>query len=563
MLWSAKKIPFLLVSCLVILASSGSALAAGFVPCGGPGERECDICFFFLMVERVVTFLLYPVAPILAGLGFALAGFYFLASEGNPKTLAKGKKIALITLGGFGIVFAGWALVNTFFYSIGVTDASNLKTNWWKISVRCPGPEVTIYTCGDGHVTGGEECDPNETISVCQGRTGYSVDHCELVISRCQPSACKIYPPITDEEIQETNGTGNDVADETAVATLECSEDKDKLGLGCYLDENSNGAIDEAECKKGKYVCIPETKKLACVNVFGGEEYTKDKYQTADYQPKKDYTGRDGFYLTDYCCASVHAGTVRVGETQALDPHTKTGEIDSITGLDEYTDGMIGDKPFTIVKATPADIHLTNNAALYIGGLFGDVNLDTHTNIGGESVFPGGLKGGYNCDEVCKKYGKICIGVGLTDPSKDACVYETHDAATLLWDPKCNVNAQVMSARLSPNSGLNSCKAYYGFAYYSWNNVHWSAAYDKYEYFCGRWDHYFGLSEPGSDFRDQIATGRNISINEPEVPDDSCGICKPRAAAGEKCTGTNYKQDPTDSCAFHGTDLGETDCYCY
>jgi hypothetical protein len=526
--------------------------SAGIVPCGGPGQPDCNICWFFVLMRQTLDFLLFEAATALAGFALAVAGVLFLFSGYNPGRYETAKAIVTNVFKGYLAMMAGWLFVNTFFMVIGVTEWSGLKDGWWKVKVTCGMPEEGKFTCGDGLVTAGEKCDPKETVADCQARTGNTMAGCEDIFSRCIEGTCELKPKLScgdgkvtgDEKCdpKETvancqTRTGNtaagceDILARCIVDTCElkdevvanqCNEEKDKIGLGCYLDVNNNGKVDDSECKKGKYVCMPDTKKLKCVNVFGDVEYTKDKYQTDLYKPKNDYTGKSDFYITDYCCENL---------------------------MDEYADGKIGDKPFTIVRATPADVHLTGGKTL-MQDWAGEISLDNNTM--------GGLRGGFNCDEICKKNGKLCVGVGLTDPSKNACVYEVHDLQGIVGNAaQCNnAGKPVISMQISGNQAHNNCKAYFGFLYYSHDNERWSTAYDKYEYFCV-------LHDPRS-YHGNMTGGAVIPpAFVQEVPDNSCGVCKPKAAAGETCAGSNYKQDPSDSCAFHGNDLGETACYCY
>jgi hypothetical protein len=526
--------------------------AAGIVPCGGPGQSECNICWFFVLMREVMDFLIFKAATIFAALGLALAGFMYLVSGSNPGYYETGKTIAANVFKGYLIMLAGWLFINTFFMVFGVTEWSGLKNGWWKVKATCGLHEEQDLNCGDGLVTGEEDCDPKETVAACQSRTGKTEESCEDVIARCDADSCELAAKLkcgdgivqaeNDEECdpeesidkcrERTGKSGQECQDllnrcgedcKLAEMANQCTEEEDKIGMGCYLDENKNGNVDEAECKKGKYVCIPSKKKIECVNVFGDAEYTKAIYQTDIYKPKDDYTGKDDFYVTDYCCANM---------------------------MSEYADGMIGDKPFTIVRATPDDVHPTGGKTLEQDWV-GIVSLDNNPY--------GGLRGGFNCDEICKKKGKLCVGVGLTDPSKNACVYEVHDLMGVVGNAaKCNnAGKAVISMSISGNKAYNNCKAWFGFLYYSRNGQRWSTAYDKYEYFCVVYD-------PRSYHSKKPAPADAIPpAFVQEVPDDSCGVCKPKAAAGATCTGSSYKQDPSDSCAYHGNDLGETACYCY
>ena len=273
--------------------------SATLVPCGAPGQPDCNICWFFEMLRLAMDFLLFNVATVFGAVALAIAGFMFLISGSNPSYYETGKMIATSVFKGYLVMMAGWLFINTFFMVIGVTEWSGLKDGWWKVKVTCGMPEDGKLTCGDGLVTGDEKCDPKETVADCQARTGNTVAGCKDIFSRCIEGTCELTPKLScgdgkvtgDEKCdpKETvancqTRTGNttagceDILSRCIVDTCElkdevvvnqCNEEKDKIGLGCYLDLNNNGKVDDNECKKGKYVCMPDTKKLKCVNVFG------------------------------------------------------------------------------------------------------------------------------------------------------------------------------------------------------------------------------------------------------------------------------------------------------
>jgi hypothetical protein len=475
------------LSALISLIPFLAVFAAGIVPCGGPGQAECNICWFFVLMREVIDFVIFKVSTAMAAVALAIAGALFLASGSDPGRYQTGKLILTNAFKGYLVMLAGWLFINTFFMAFGVSEWTGLKEGWWKVKASCAMQKDTELSCGDGLVTGDEQCDPKEKIAACQARTGNTTAGCQDILSRCIADTCKLKP-----EVIEPDDDDNDDNDDSDA----CTDANNEIGQGCYLDENGNGKIDDNECKKGKYVCDAATKKLKCEG--------------------------DG-KIIDYCCSD---------------------------DLSEFADGKIGDKPFTIVRATVDDIHMTGGAKLQQvwAGL---LDLDNNPF--------GGIPGGFNCDEVCKKTGKVCVGIGLTDPSKNACVYEVHDEMGRSAEPAECVPGQaggmIISAQLSQNQAKNNCKAYFGFLYYSKRGERWSTAYDKYENFCNHFDPYSAWKVPGP-------------IDDPGFdtlapPDKSCGKCKPKAASGETCTGRTYKQDPSDSCAFHGNDLGETACYCY
>lgn len=138
---------------------ASQAFAAGLVPCGGPGEKACDLCFLFFMIKNVVDFFLFTIIPLVAILIFIIGGFNLMANRGNAEATSKTKKMLFATVAGLVLVFGGWALVNTVFTALGVTAWQSSEGKWWKFDLVCqtpvventnPGGEKDIEVCPDG-----------------------------------------------------------------------------------------------------------------------------------------------------------------------------------------------------------------------------------------------------------------------------------------------------------------------------------------------------------------------------------------------------------------------------
>ena len=95
--------------------------AAGLIPCGGSGEKECDFNFFMQMINGLITFLLFVVATPMAALAFAYAGWLYISSQGSEGNVTKAKSIMTNVFWGYIIALAAWLIVNTILKSLGVT----------------------------------------------------------------------------------------------------------------------------------------------------------------------------------------------------------------------------------------------------------------------------------------------------------------------------------------------------------------------------------------------------------------------------------------------------------
>lgn len=117
----------------------------GLVPCGGCSARNaatgecvtpepaCGTCHIFQLIKNILDKFLFPIVPVLAGLLFALGGFFFLASFGNPQFLGRAKTIMVATVVGLLIVYSSWLLINLILQAMGVAAWTGLDA-WWKIT---------------------------------------------------------------------------------------------------------------------------------------------------------------------------------------------------------------------------------------------------------------------------------------------------------------------------------------------------------------------------------------------------------------------------------------------
>src|SRR4030043_977625 len=115
-----KKI--FLISFFVLFLSSTifgqSHAAAGFVPCGEPGN-PCKLCHIFVMAKTIIDFI-FKVVAVLAALMFVIGGFTLLTSAGNPSRTENGRKILTSTVIGLAIVLGSWLVINTIMVSSGL-----------------------------------------------------------------------------------------------------------------------------------------------------------------------------------------------------------------------------------------------------------------------------------------------------------------------------------------------------------------------------------------------------------------------------------------------------------
>jgi hypothetical protein len=86
--------------------------AAGLVPCGGDGEKPCQIIDIFVIVARVTNWLL-RVAGIFATFKIVQAGFWLAVSQGNEEDVTTNKKKFTNAVLGLALAMMAFMFVNT------------------------------------------------------------------------------------------------------------------------------------------------------------------------------------------------------------------------------------------------------------------------------------------------------------------------------------------------------------------------------------------------------------------------------------------------------------------
>ena len=462
---------------------SCAPVIGGLIPCGrlfdNPDttwseQEDCKICHTILFMNNVIDYLIEIVA-LIAILVIVIGGMFYISSAGDASKTAIAKTTITKVLYGFVIVFIAWVAVNTSMVLFGFDDPLG-DGSWHKFDCELMSGPITNYYCGDGSVD-----NPND----------------DGIAEVCDPKELK------NDFIARTGLTGEDWVEEIyacdpITCDFGCAGDPlvNEIGEGCYQPNLAGGGLGTA-CQKGRYICDFNTDTVICQNTFND----------ISYRLAGDFCGD----VYDYCCDDSSA---------------------------ELADGLIGTAPFDIIRATVGDLKAgaTGFMALpgpCLGGRY--ANLTTGLWCGG--VPPGGAKAGigFRCDDVCKNVGKICVGVGLTDPSINSCIYIQHDEGANLNE--CNNNTSIINLSLPINQASTNCDAWFGMFYYSTIAQHWSTGYDDYEFYCGResldnyW-HYVNNTPARWNY--------NVTPNTP-------GVCRPLAG---------------DTCEFHGFDLVETACYC-
>ena len=147
---SGKTKFIVLALALLIIAAPLAVSWAGLVPCGlssndtsTPYDESapCNLCHLYILTQKILDFMMWTIAPIVAVLAVGWAGFNIMISGEQPGLRAKGFGIIKTTIIGLAIMFAGWVLINEallFFTGKDNTGTAN-KTSF----IQSPWNEVT------------------------------------------------------------------------------------------------------------------------------------------------------------------------------------------------------------------------------------------------------------------------------------------------------------------------------------------------------------------------------------------------------------------------------------
>jgi type IV secretory pathway VirB2 component (pilin) len=128
-----KKI--LILALLFLILNTGTAQAAGLVPCGGHGEAPCTFCHFFVLINNIIDFVMIKLVPTIAVLMLIIGGVMFFFAGAKPDVLNQAKGIITSVVIGIIIILSAWVIVNTVLTKVGIIDTPSIL-EWNKVS--CP-----------------------------------------------------------------------------------------------------------------------------------------------------------------------------------------------------------------------------------------------------------------------------------------------------------------------------------------------------------------------------------------------------------------------------------------
>ncbi len=131
-----KPFVFLSVIALMIPLVSFAAVAVTYplVPCGGAGQKACSFACFYVMVDRIISFLLYAISMPLSATALMVAGIMLVAG-GSEKAITTGKEIFKYTLIGLFIAFGAWLIIDLILGNL--LNQSGTYKSWQKFPAGC------------------------------------------------------------------------------------------------------------------------------------------------------------------------------------------------------------------------------------------------------------------------------------------------------------------------------------------------------------------------------------------------------------------------------------------
>ena len=123
-LMNKKKIIFLGITLILVLSPyiASADETEGLVPCGNTPEDPCTLCDFFVLIKRIIDFLIAPpggIVFIVATLILVAGGVMFLTSAGEPDKIAKATKTMTNAVLGLIIIFAAWLFISMLYSIMG------------------------------------------------------------------------------------------------------------------------------------------------------------------------------------------------------------------------------------------------------------------------------------------------------------------------------------------------------------------------------------------------------------------------------------------------------------
>jgi len=117
------------------MPSQTQAALLPLVQCGITADDPCTFCDFFVMINRIVQFVMTRIVPVIAVLMLVIGGVMFFFAGANPNALQTAKGIITSVVIGLVIIFCAWVIVNTVITKIGIVESPSIL-QWYNIECQ-------------------------------------------------------------------------------------------------------------------------------------------------------------------------------------------------------------------------------------------------------------------------------------------------------------------------------------------------------------------------------------------------------------------------------------------
>ena len=127
----------------ILLSFPFVSYAKGIVPCGGPDEDPCNICYLISGVRDLINWGLGILITV-ALLAIFISGVMYLVSTGDPGMMESAKNFMKSALIGTVVFLAAWLIVNLVITWILPGNISRVtgKLNWFEIDCTVTDPNA-------------------------------------------------------------------------------------------------------------------------------------------------------------------------------------------------------------------------------------------------------------------------------------------------------------------------------------------------------------------------------------------------------------------------------------
>lgn len=108
--------------------------AQGLVPCGNPGQPDCQVCDVVTLVNNIVNWLV-GILTLIFTIMIIVAGLRLVTSTGNANVKVSARKMLITGILGFIIVLSAWIMID-FLIKVLLSPGAQAAIGPWN-SLQC------------------------------------------------------------------------------------------------------------------------------------------------------------------------------------------------------------------------------------------------------------------------------------------------------------------------------------------------------------------------------------------------------------------------------------------